>query len=903
MFQPRARTSRRATPAMAALAWALVTPGAPGQTGPDSLTPSEAVESYMSDRGLDEPLSAFLRSRLAESVGDNRRRIADRLGRIYADRLDTAKDPGQRREIEALCRDLLASVPDADAFDLRINLGRATYVTAAEIAEKVQLRLATTQERLEAERILRHVVPTFREVAQSASQRADTLERRAKAVPDDDQIREAVADARRVRSLAHYYAGWSGYYLAALTGDTALAMRAAEDFGVLLGAPSRRPAAVDKAPRSMFRYEHVARAAVGAALSASIRGNDIEAMRWMDALDAADSVPPNVTSHLFATKLTILSAAGRWADADLLVRRRKLDPPAIGGGPLSTREARLLAVLSLEATREGTLPERSTAVVAALATAAVSDLVSAGELGQVADLVARFGTAPLGGDGFAVRYILGIQAYDEARLAHRQAGEDPEIPTSRPDIAGVYRRAAESFDHADRAPDAPSFARERERASLNRGLSLFYAGDLEPASEVFRSLAATAADTARRQDAAWYAIVSLDKAIERHRPSLIPERDRLAMHFVRDYPRSERSVRLLLRRAHSAGIGDEQAAEVLLAVMPDSTVYPLARREAAAILYRLWLASAPSDRQAAGVRFLNVAEECIASLVRQLSDPRRPRDDAATANVSRLVRQVAHAALTMPQPDPLRAAASLDRLDLFAATHGADLRPVEAEILYRRLQIAILTTDRSATTGLMNRLRSLGGVHAKAGERLLYRVLAEAWRADTSDLTAAQELVQSGTTLSDALVADPSSATLGHVVADQTAQAAMTLWMARADRAMLDLVIRLDRRTWDAGHRTAALCRRLAQASESAGDLPTAAACWNHLSAGLEEGTGDWFEARHEAIRLTAIFDRPAAITSMRQLLVLHPDLGVAPWNRKLSSLAQGLGVSPSNGGEGGDSP
>jgi tetratricopeptide (TPR) repeat protein len=894
MSRPRAETLAAVIAALAAAAGL-----ARAQPGSDFLSPQDSVEVYMQDRELVEPLAAMLRQRLAEATGNQRREIADRLGKIYVMMLDAGPSVQRRQEIEELCRNLLTAVPDAETFELRVNLARASYLPAAETAEKVQLRLATTEERLEAERVLRNVAPTLREVATSVSQRVESLERKSRAEPEDDRVREALVEARRVRSLAHYYAGWSEYYLSLLTADAAMAMRASEDFGVLLGTTTRRPAAVDKAPKSLFRYEHVARAAIGAALSASLRGNDIEAMRWIDAVEVAESVPPAVGEQLFSTKLTVLAAARRWADIDLLTRRRKIDTPEHGGGALTARDARLLAVLAMEAGQDSKTPERSSQVIADLAKLAVSELVSMGELGQVVDLVNRYGSAPIGGNGFAVQYVQGVQAYENARRQHRETSQDPESPTELSSLANRYREASNLLGLASAAPDAAAFSVERERAQINQGLALFYAGDLEQAAEVFRRIAATTTDDGRRLDAAWYAIVAIDRAIERGRPSLAPERDRLAMNFIRQHPDHERSVRLLLRRGTRSTVNDEEAAAVLLAVMPDSPVFDLARLEAAGLLYKLWLSTPPEDRQAAGLRLLTVAEDSMAAQLRRLSGDVKTRENAA-AGISRLARQIAHVALTMPDPDPTRALAALDRLDQAATVHEVDLKAVDEELLYRRLQAALLLSDRSRAEELITRLRAAGGVYAAGAERLVYRQLAEAWKADPANLEAAADLVTSGTILADSLFKDAATVPLSYAVAGETADAAIAIWQGRSDISMRDVALRLDRRTWDAGVRSLPLCRRLAMTSESAGQTTLAVECWAQLSAALEEGSVEWFEARYEAIRLLRATDQAAATQAMKQLLTLYPELGPEPWRGRLRTLAGELSVdsaAPQPGG------
>ena len=58
-----------------------------------------------------------------------------------------------------------------------------------------------------------------------------------------------------------YYAGWSGYYLAFMTGNQALAEEALGHFGWLLNAEAGQPPEIERLPPETLRYEHVARAA------------------------------------------------------------------------------------------------------------------------------------------------------------------------------------------------------------------------------------------------------------------------------------------------------------------------------------------------------------------------------------------------------------------------------------------------------------------------------------------------------------------------------------------------------------------------------------------------------------------------------------------------------------------
>src|ERR1043165_1467802 len=140
----------------------------------------------------------------------------------------------------------------------------------------------------------------------------------------------------------------------------------------------------------MLQYEHVARSVIGCALCASLRGNDTEALRWLELIEGGEKVPQPVLDQLFARKLVILGAAKRWADMELAVRRKRESKPGAGPTPLPPLEARLLGVITLEAVGDSKGASRASGLVEALAQVALGDLITQGQVGHVLDLVQRF---------------------------------------------------------------------------------------------------------------------------------------------------------------------------------------------------------------------------------------------------------------------------------------------------------------------------------------------------------------------------------------------------------------------------------------------------------------------------------------------------------------------------------
>lgn len=883
--------------ALLALA-ALLAPAARAQDDDaDAPAALPAIEQYLADHNLRELLAAHLEERLRAADARERPELADRLGRLYVELMDAAPGPQARRVWEDRSVELLRLVPEADSFDLRINLIKARYLHAEDVAERHRLRMADPEEIAEAERILRSVGPQLQEIGTKIHQRVQSLERREESgrVEDTEALRLLLADARRLRSLAMYYAGWTSYYTAFLSRNTQPAGDALTQWGWLLNAAGGRQASVERLPHNLLRYEHVARAAIGCALAESLRGADDAALRWLDAIEGSTELPPAIRAQLPARRIAVLAAAKRWADLDVIVRRLRGAPAGEPPRPMPAGEARLLAVLALEAMNDPRAARFTKEAVQPLAAAALGDLIALGEVKHVVDLVHRYGTATLAGEGFIVQYVRGLESYEAAREAHRAGASNPDEPTADPAVANLYRDAAGSLRTSVESDDAAQFPEERTNAGLLLGLALYYADDLVAAADRLESVHASAAGPDQAQEALWLAIVALDRAAELRQPSLAPRRDRLATLYLNAYPRHERAARLLLRRASSGLISEEDAAQVLLAVPADSPLYEAARRHASGLLYGLFRKARSPDRDFAALRFATVAEEVLAFDRRTVNEASEEKAMEAAGAIVLRVRQILDAVLGMSAPDLERAAKALEILDATSAYAGLDLTDVEGEIAFRRFQIALARGDRADMQRRLDRLHALGGRFADAADRLLYRRALDAWSAARADTRAAAEVVAHGARImtqfradADAL-ADPAVYNLHNTVAD----AAAAVWRASADQAMRDTALRIDRNLLDAGKPTGQVLRRYAELSEAAGDAPAALDAWRQLLAGLSAAAPEWYEARYHSLRLLAAADPARARQALDQHKVLHPDLGPDPWGPMLRDLDARIPPAP----------
>lgn len=845
---------------------------------------TQALEHYLSDHGISSVLGAHLRKRMRESAGQERLRVAESLGRLYVKNLNEARTPEDRRRAEALADDLLRLVPESDSFELRLDLAKATYLTAERIAENDRVRLAPAEDKAEAERVLRNVLQVFEGLATKINRKVELLEKREAAAKEDDltAIREELAYSQRLRSLSRYYAGWSNYYLALLTNNTQKVGTVLEHFGVLLNAQANRPATLDRVPAGNLKYEHVCRAMIGCALALTLKG-DSGAIKWIEKLEGSDETPPVISEKLFAYKAIVLAGSGRWSDLEVALRSRRAPDRDREPRPLSVDEARLVAVLGLESlahssVKSGTLHD----ITLRVAKTAMADLMAHGQITHVMSLVTRYGTATIGTDGFIANYVRAAQSYERAYEAHQAIDPKPTRPTSDPSLINQYRHAAHLLDSATNAADADKYPHDRTRAAIQRGLALFFGGELESAADVLQKAALSAGTSDMKRDALWYAIVALDAAVDSNKPSLASERDRLAVLFIQNFPTSEQAARLLLRQTKAELLSREQTLKLLLAVPPGSPVYEASRDRAAALLYAAFHDSTPADRSFAALRFAQVAEEAIAlARPRALAASDKSAADAARSIVQN-ARRLADVLLASPTPDIPRVEAALAMLDSITSYHKFDPSAYAQEIAYRRLQIADYKKDKPEVERLLAAIRAGGGVFALSAEKLMFRRATESWREAPSDVSHAAAVVRHGlVVLSNPSTTPAAAQSLRASIAD----AAAAVWRANSDETMRDRAIDLDRALIETGAGSPSVLRRYAELAESAGQKPQALDAWRTLLAGLDHSLPDWHEARYHSLRLLWDSDKAAAYEAMRQHRVLFTKPAPEPWEQRLREL------------------
>jgi hypothetical protein len=902
---------------------------------PAAASEQDQVADYLERMNLQPLLLEHLSTTMKGADTESRLKIAERLARHYASLLADAPDATRRAELVAHAESLLKLVPQARAYELRIGLLKTRYTAAEDQAERVRLRLATPEVKAEAIKNLGDVRTQFLALASDLSKKEESLVKTLDSGPaDSDRLERDLADTRRWRSTAQYFAGWAGVYSATLEPNPTLAAESERAFNAILAAgDTPTPAKLEK---TLLKYEHVARSVIGLAALRSLQGRDVDAVAWLDLLKDSPNTDPGARAVLLRWRITVLAAAGRWADLDRDVRRARSGadaPPDVfnlpksatsGGGPpdvgsLEPANARLLAVAALESQAPATL-----SVARSLARLAVGDLIARRQLASVLDLARRYGADALmdeggAGGGFIGRYVRGMQAFEAAVNNAKAAGLTLEEPATAPEMINAFNDAATQLAQAAAESDGAQFKVEQGVAVATSARALFMAGKLRESAERF-SLAFEKArdggDTAAAQDNLYMAIATLEKALKREPGKLdqiaIDERiEQLSTLFIKTYPSSERAVTLTLRSIARTDRTDEEAVRVLQSVNKDSPAYEAARRQLARLLYRLYRASVPADRPYASSRYLRIAEEV---LVVDRKAALEAKGDAVAPAVERALgtgRQMLDAVLSTAPPDAAKAEQVMATIRQILFTTTVPAAQWADELDFRSVQIFLARGQLDKADSLADVIRSRmdaakPGTDAltsarrfhTAARRVLLQQADNALRAakdDASRAESARRVLANGLPLTDELVPNADSLRDGSsaVIVSRVAEAGAVLWRVAGDAPARDSALRLDRALIAARGPSIESLTRIAELSEAAGDVNAASEAWRSLASVAADDSPGWHRAKYELFRLLANSDRKTASAAVAQHLILHPT-GPEPWQTKIKELAAQLGVDTS---------
>lgn len=902
------------------------------QDAEDRSGPDDRLEEFLLDRGMLELLVQQLEQRI-DTATDTRERteVAERLAGVYARLLSEAGSVEEQRRWESAGERLLQQVPDANTIELRLGLARASYTRIEQVAERYVLRMLGEAERVDAVARMSDLRGRFAAIGMEADRRVRELEREEErgARIETEWLAEALAQARRQRSMAFYLAGWSAFHVAEMGRDPAAATEAIKHFGWLLGAERLSEPRLDDVSEASLRYEHIARAALATAAAHAIRGNIATAEQWIDAIESTEGLSPGVRDQIFTRRFILESSSGDWSSASGVVTERRGTPPLRSesesdeyGDPLPVGLARLVAVYCFEEIRRNPDTAYMPWQVERLRDLALGDLMVQDQLGHVLDLARRYSSDRFGDESFISLHIRGLMLYQEARDSHTSGGSGTDEPTGDPDIAKLYREAAELFVHSLRTPDASRFVQAHANTRMLIGLSIFYAGEhsdaergigLDAAADALVLASSEFTDRERAADALWMAIRSLDQRLKAAEEDLEravrARRDELIARFLREYPENQKSAALVLRLAESSTIPTQQRIELLMSVPEGNPLRVTSLRTAAMLAYEMYQNAKGDERDAHAARFLEIAEPLLMSEQRSAfaGDERSQRYAVARA------RQVAEASLSMRVPDLVRAERAIALLEKMLIEGVAGASDVESEIRFRRAQLALASGRQGEAERIIRELSESGSDLGESSVRLFYRdVVIEFERVDRPGTEASRivevgrRLVRVGQDMLDQIASDDASMTqqqreLLISVRNRVGTAAKRVWEIESDKSALSIAFAQFRAALSLDPKNADALRGVAELGGPAGDDLASLEAWRTLVSGYRAGSEAWFEARTGHLVALARVDRERALTVLRQHAVLYPDLGPEPHATRLRELARELGMDlPGEGGAGG---
>ncbi len=871
---------RRPVELLLAVLLGFAAPSAPAAA---AAAPSDAVAVWLEAQGLDELLAVHLEQQLESTVGSERDEMVLRLVGIYSGLLETVNDPAVLLALEGRSRKLLTAASADAGVELRLALIHGSYRAAEKIAESHRLRASTPQQIERAKETLAEIIPQLHGLRSRLEERIAQADRRLQRATGNEVAILTAESQRDDRLLGRcrFLNAWAQYYQSWLHDRGANARIAEQLFAELLQADSGRPDPADISV-DLRADEGVARGILGMALCKSLTSTSATAIRWVDLLENP-AVFAEIRDEAPAWKMAIYLEHGEYAAAEAILAKAREQKGKDEGPPLPW--LRLAAVHALEGIKNN-------AEAAKLARLALTLLASRGELQQVLDLSQRYGTAALGQEGFAFRYVKAVQDYEAARGAH---GDDE--PTKAAALTAGYALAMQGFQEALAEPDTERYPQASGSCRWLIGWCLYFQSRFAEARPAFEQ-AADDLIAAQAAEALWMAVICLDRATPSGAEDQLNQELAAFIDVVLDrFPSSPHAPKLVLRRALASGEVSPKVVEDLLAIPPENDVYVAAQRRAAEILYRLFRGATGEPKLAYGSEYMAISLPLVGAWAELLD----PTDGTALRLYLSRSRRVLEVALT-PGLDRLAAAARiLDDLDDLGERGGADLAVLASEIEYRRVQYLLGGAGSAAAAEVADQLweRDRDSLWARIAVRSVFDAALRRWRAAENPMLADRDdlalVVQFGRRLLGEDGGQPDMQVREGVLALQStvAEALLRLWQRTGDQRTAAESLAVYDRVLAARPNDADSLRAVAQIATALNQTDRALDAWRTLVSGTPPGTGPWLEAKFHLIELLAATDPARARDVMDQHKTLNTGYGPEPWASRLEALDRRIPPAP----------
>jgi len=833
--------------------------GSPAWSTPED----DQVAAYLKAHEMTGLLEVQLEQRIGDAKDSGKRAsLAEELGRLYLDQLlKLDRDDPYRQIVVNRANALTKRMSSSPMYALRLELLIESYLGVESAVELSRLDLLDEAKRQEAigqlaeiNRSLSQLVAKIDpEVAKQERLRIRAKESRI------EEIQTRLSDLRRFRSLGHYYHGWTGYSLAVLKGQH-VPMDVFVSFGWLLGSEGQT-AQFSELNESTIEFEHVARSAIGVALSYA-QSEDAPAGRaWAKLIAESKYTQPDAREAAEDRLLQIMAIDRDWTDAyefALSLERKRGEK-----NPMRVSDARFLALQSLEAMRSTRVGDGGMSGARKVAGYAIEQLVELKEIGHVLDLSRRFDSLPMLAESFITSYANAL-----AELSRAEQGEG----------AGMYASVASLFAQALEAPDADRFPDERDDCSLKLAYAEMKSGRPTQSIKITEALIESSVKDEIIEEARWIRIAAFDAInINANKPSSKPL-DQAVREYITAYSSTPRAAQLILRHAMQGTIDARVAIDSLSSINDDDPIVLPARRTLLQLRYQQLKSIGFNDSVQIG-QLVEMVQWLIAHQASEIKDIHDARAQIATVRIG--------LDLVLRIPDPNLALA--DRLverGMGLIAFDQSLGIYRAEFVYRQVEIALLNNRFVDALEMLGELDALDPPRADSARILIFNDVLDQWQ-QRKDVELARRVISLGSgILAKQTPAYPEPMGIQmSTLAETVAQAGLYLWETLQDEESHRLALRLSILVLDRGTPSEPGLRRTAALAAKDKDYKHELDAWLRILAAYPSDDERWYEARYESLRVMKQVDFKRAINAYDQFLVLHPNLGPAPWNERIAAL------------------
>ncbi len=792
----------------------------------------EKVVVWLHRMQCNELIAVYLEDQLLHGDRNTKVRAAKQLANVYAQMLASA-DRQDDKDTLLKAISLFERIPEAGTVELRLQLYRATYLSAEQAMERFRFRLSDRVETDIAIVELQKVANEFRALRK-------TLQKKIKTSRSPKEKNKEQLD------LATSYLAWSLYYAAWYEEDSAKATEAAQLFAEVLDGAK---ADLDQVSLDYRWYEVGARAILGIALCKAIIQDSEGPDPWFEELN--DPETSNAVRKIVPLWRFFLYLDSKSWDKVL----NSLDNSYGANQAVMCRAAAVHANENLSNPAARNVAEQS-----------ISTLIDIGQLGIVSDFINQFGNDLLPRNGFIANYLEGDIAFRKAKetFTSDTPPEDQKTRNTFFDVASMFNRAL----HAN---DADMYSSLVHDCQFKWGLCLFYSSQFEKAVIAFQQ----ASDGAKKEQAIWMAIVNLDY-IEQLSDEQRELKDELSELYIKNWPNTVRATELVLNRA-SFDTASPEAIEELLLIPHSDPKYEQAQRQASRSLYKMWLSAREVQRGTVGNKYISVA------LPLMIADSNQSDDLHATEVSSVRALRILEVALNPDVKRIVAARRAIDVLDEIQKRQGDSLQKFSNEILCRRVSLYLLENNLEQASSHFLEMNVC--CPEDSWTRQAARELWSIFHSREHELPLLLRYA-AGKQLLLGIETHQYASDLYLDIALKTSEAAFELYkqdstevVAAEDALSISRVL--------VAHKSdvAQVLVLSARVEMELGDSTLAKERWQLVVSGSQRGSLQWFMAKYNSILLLEQESAERALEVLEQHQILYPEYGQEPYGSKFRQL------------------